>query len=166
MTCSNCGNPNPPGARFCLNCGSPLASAPSAPPRSVNAPPQTSLPAPPQSVDARQRVTQPPQSGLDASVNSILASLAKLGIALTKRQLIGLGGSAIAGMVMARILPYIYPIFDPILTLVFGSGASGPRDGFNTNAMTFITFLTSFLPAFFVMGGSRLLEHIPWRAKR
>ncbi|MBI3915078.1 MAG: zinc ribbon domain-containing protein [Chloroflexi bacterium] len=164
MTCSNCRHPNPDGARFCLNCGAPIASAP--PPRPVNALPQTDLSSPPQSMDARQQVTQPPPSGLDASVNSILANLAKLGIAMTKRQLIGLGASAIAGMVMARVLPYIYPIFDPILTLVFGSGASGPRDGFNTNAMTFITFLTSFLPSFFVMGGSKILEKLPWSAKR
>jgi hypothetical protein len=56
-----------------------------------------------------------------------------------------------AGLVMARILPYIYPvIFAHLLDQVFGPGMSVARDGFNTHMMTAITFATSFVISFIV----------------
>ena len=75
----------------------------------------------------------------------IRESLARLGLDFSRNQLIGFGVSLLSGMIVARILPFIYPIFDPVLTLAFGSGPSPTRDGFNTNMMTFITFLTSLI---------------------
>jgi hypothetical protein len=54
----------------------------------------------------------------------------------------------LAGLIVARVLPYVYPVLDPLLSLVFGSGPSSLRDGFNARAMTAITFIISFTLAF------------------
>lgn len=81
----------------------------------------------------------------------IRESLARLGLDFSRNQLIGFGASFLSGFIMARILPFIYPVFDPVLTIVFGSGPGAARDGFNTNMMTLITFGTSFVLSFLTM---------------
>ncbi|MBI5651427.1 MAG: hypothetical protein HZC40_13445 [Chloroflexi bacterium] len=85
------------------------------------------------------------------SAGSIRESLARLGITFSRGQIIGFVVSLIGGMIVARILPFIYPVFDPILTFFFGRGPSPMRDGFNTNAMTLITFSVSFVLSFATM---------------
>lgn len=60
----------------------------------------------------------------------------------------GVVGGVIVGMIVARLLPYIYPIFSArLLDLVFGPGFSPLRDGFNTNFMTACTCFSSFAVA-------------------
>lgn len=133
MTCHNCGTQNAEGVKFCRECGTPLL-------------PSATPPA---------RLTNPSLDSLTSSVTptarSIRESLARLGVTFSREQIIGFVLSLIGGMIVARILPFIYPIFDPILTLVFGSGPSAMRDGFNTNMMTLITFATSFVLSFATM---------------
>lgn len=86
------------------------------------------------------------------SSSSILTSLSRLGIRVARTQLIGLIVSVITGMVVARLLPFIYPlIFSRPLDIVFGPGASSFRDGFNSLLMTTCTFMASFLVAFVVV---------------
>ena len=81
-----------------------------------------------------------------------MKSLAKLGISITRAQLIGLLASVIAGLIVARAMPFIYPIiFSRALDFVFGPGPSTVRDNFNTHLMTACTFGSSFLIAFVVM---------------
>jgi ribosomal protein L40E len=160
MNCSKCGAANPPDKKFCRQCGSPLnvISPPVSSPRQeifaaagmacaqcgatvpagkafcskcgapINAPSAT----PVQSVG-----TAP------SAIGSIQASLEKLGIRVSPRELIGFGVSVVAGMVMARVLPYIYPVlFSSII-----SRMQNP-DPFNKFMMTAITFLTSFVISF------------------
>jgi hypothetical protein len=79
-----------------------------------------------------------------AKPSALQNSLGLLGIPVTGGQIVGFIVATIAGLVIARILPYVYFVFDPLLTAVFGSGPSYERDGFNTFMMTAITFLTSF----------------------
>ena len=163
MNCTKCGETNPPGRKFCRQCGTPLVSATE--PREQMAatggttcaqcgatlsagkafctrcgtPVKTTAPQPPPE----------PVPSAQSPVGSIQASLARLGIRLSRRELLGFALSVVAGIVMARILPYIYPvIFGHFLDLVFGPGA-GARDTFNSHMMTAITFLTSFVISFF-----------------
>ena len=133
MICQNCGSRNADDLRFCGNCGKPLAQSAGSPvqPTSVTLESITSAVAP--------------------TAKSLLESLARLGINFSRKQIIGFVISLIGGMIMARILPFIYPIFDPILTVVFGAGPGAVRDGFNTNMMTLITFSTSFVLSFATM---------------
>ncbi len=49
---------------------------------------------------------------------------------------------------MARVLPYVYPVFSPILDALFGKRATSSRDGFNSFMMTAMTFVTSFVIAY------------------
>ncbi|MFQ5855305.1 MAG: zinc-ribbon domain-containing protein [Anaerolineae bacterium] len=172
MNCNNCGHANPPGTKFCRQCGTPLRSvSPAGAATQRQAPAAGGTPCVQcgATVPAGQRfctqcgtpvssTTQPPTPDTipepDALISppgdSIQASLARLGIPLSRRQLIGFGLAVLAGMIVARILPFIYgPIFDPLLTPVFGSGA-GPRDTFNSFMMTALTFLTSFVISFIV----------------
>jgi RNA polymerase subunit RPABC4/transcription elongation factor Spt4 len=165
MNCSKCGNANPPGRKFCRQCGSPLIVAPLSaapePPKSGGTLcvqcgdtvpmgksfcPQCGARANP----ATPITPTPPATPAGPPDGSIQAALARLGIRLSRRELIGLALSVAAGMVMARILPYIYPVlFGHLLDRVFGPGMSNARDGFNSHMMTVITFLSSFVISFF-----------------
>ena len=155
LVCSNCGTQNTEGTKFCRECGTPLGSpAASAPP------PRTATPStrPIDTFynfirDVLTRVGVAPSSlpATTPPAKDIRESLLRLGISFSRGQLIGFGLSLLGGMIVARILPFIYPVFDPILTLAFGSGASATRDGFNTNMMTLITFFTSFALSFVTM---------------
>lgn len=133
MICQNCGSQNLEHARFCLQCGTPLGQPGTTPVPTVSA-----------SLESLAAAVKP-------QAKSLLESLARLGIDFSRKQIIGFVISLIGGMIMARILPFIYPIFDPILTLVFGAGPGAVRDGFNTNMMTLITFFTSFGLSFATM---------------
>ena len=82
---------------------------------------------------------------MDARARGITASLNKLGIPVTTGQWIGVVIAVLAGIIMARVLPYVYPIFfSRILDFVLGPGMSTLRDGFNTFFMTTCTMGTSF----------------------
>lgn len=154
LVCSNCGTQNAEGTKFCRECGNALAG-PAAPPQPRAALPST---APITTLynlirDALTRLGVSPSS-IPATMppaKDIRESLARLGISFSRGQIIGFALSLLGGIVVARILPFIYPVFDPILTLVFGSGPSPTRDGFNTNMMTLITFFTSFVMSFVTM---------------
>lgn len=76
------------------------------------------------------------------------ASVANVGLRLSSQQLVGFGVAVIAGVIMARILPYMYPVLSPILDAVFGAKATTSRDNFNAFMMTALTFLTSFVIAY------------------
>lgn len=79
---------------------------------------------------------------------SPLASLARLGIPVRAGQVIGIAAGVIVGLIVARLLPYIYPIFSArLLDAVFGPGFSPARDTFNANFMTACTCLSSFTVA-------------------
>jgi hypothetical protein len=63
---------------------------------------------------------------------------------------IGFIFSAVAGMIVARALPYVWVYLDPVLTPLLGRGgsASDPRDIANKLFMTAITAFTSFYLAY------------------
>jgi ribosomal protein L40E len=165
MNCSKCGDANPPGRKFCRQCGSPLILAP------VRAAPAPQTPEGTRCVQCGATVPigksfcpqcgaglaattsatpTPPATPAGPPDGSIQAALARLGIRLSRRELIGLALSVAAGMIVARILPYIYPVlFAHLLDRVFGPVQSTARDGFNSHMMTVITFLSSFVISFF-----------------
>ncbi len=92
---------------------------------------------------------------------SLLSSLERLGIRLSVGQLIGVGAAIVAGLVVARILPYTYPIISArLLDFLFGRGVSSLRDSFNTTLMTVCTCSISFLVAFITTAASRLFRRI------
>lgn len=116
--CRRCGAPRRPGKSFCSRCGAAFGPAPAQPP--------AAKPVPPAAPD-----------------NSLHGSLGRLGLRVTGGQLVSFVLAVIGGLIMARILPYVYPVFDPLLTAAFGAGMSSARDGFNSLMMTLITFSTS-----------------------
>jgi hypothetical protein len=79
---------------------------------------------------------------------AIAQSLQPLGLQLSARHVIGFIIAAVSGMVVGRVLPYVWVLLDPILTLVFGPGVSPARDNTNYVAMTAITAFTSFYLAY------------------
>lgn len=153
LVCSNCSTQNTAGTKFCRECGTPLGN-PAAPP-----PPATSPSERPidtlykfiRGVLTRVGVSPASMPATMPPAKDIRESLLRLGISFSRAQIIGFVLSLLGGVGMAQILPFIYPVFDPILTLAFGSGASATRDGFNTNMMTLITFFTSFALSFVTM---------------
>jgi hypothetical protein len=156
LICPTCKTENAEGTKFCRECGDPLGNA-SMPPMQSRATPASTAPILTQIYDlirtilTRLGVSTSSIPATAPSAGSIRESLARLGISFSRGQIIGFAVSLIGGMIVARILPFIYPIFDPILTIVFGSGPSPMRDGFNTNAMTLITFSSSFVLSFATM---------------
>ena len=57
--------------------------------------------------------------------------------------------AVVVGLIMPRILPYIYPfVFYPILVIIFQGNTTSASDDFNSFMMAAITFLTSFVIAF------------------
>jgi hypothetical protein len=120
MHCPSCGTENPTDNRFCISCGAPLARPASTP---------SPIPAPNSS----------------GAMTSIQTSLGRLGIEVSTRQLVGIAVATIVGIVVARVLPNIYPIiFAPILAVLFFGNGSGTSDSFNSSMMTWITFLSAF----------------------
>jgi len=155
LVCSNCGTQNTAGTKFCRECGTPLGS-PTAPPTQSRATPASTAPITTlynliRAALTRLGVSPSAMPETMPPAKDIRESLLRLGISFSRNQLIGFGLSLLGGIVMARILPFIYPVFDPLLTIVFGSGPGAARDGFNTNMMTLITFSTSFVMSFVTM---------------
>lgn len=145
MNCPNCSHPNPIGTRNCLRCGASLAHAAPLPPTRPGAAPSAQTTPSPSAGQARPASPTPP---VGPAQTSPLASLARLGIPVSPGQVVGVIGGVILGMVVARVLPYVYPIFSArLLDLVFGPGYSEIRDGFNTNFMTACTCCSSFMVA-------------------
>jgi hypothetical protein len=92
---------------------------------------------------------------MQSRARGITASLNRLGIPVTTGQWVGAVLAVLAGIVIARVLPYVYPIFfSPLLDLVFEPGPSTLRDGFNSFLMTVCTGSTSFIVS--SRGGSTL----------
>ena len=86
---------------------------------------------------------------MESRARGITASLNRLGIRLTTGQWIGAVAAVLAGLIIARILPFIYPlIFPRLLDLVLGPGISTVRDGLNTWIMSMCTLGTSFVISF------------------
>jgi len=141
MDCPNCGYRNPPDQRFCVNCklllGQPASPTPPRPNQAQQLPAYPAHNSPPQ---------QP--SSVPQSPKTQPGPLARLGLRFNLGQGIGCIGGVLVGLVVARALPYIYPIFSArLLDLIFGPGYSPLRDGFNSNLMTACTCLSSFLVA-------------------
>lgn len=134
--CTACGSSLKAGIQFCTKCGT-----------RVSAPVPTSDQ---RSTTSRQpSPQQTPVASSGSPSPSIQASLGRLGIQLSSRHLVGFILASLAGMVVARILPFIYPyVFFPLLAIVFQGNPSGSSDSFNSFMMTAITFLTSFVISF------------------
>lgn len=83
---------------------------------------------------------------MDTRARGITASLNKLGIGVTTGQWVGAVVAVLAGVMVARVLPFIYPlIFSRLLDLVLSPGPSDLRDGLNTWIMSMCTLGTSFV---------------------
>jgi zinc-ribbon domain len=122
--CTRCGSSLPANKQFCSKCGAPVL-------------PVEDPPSPTGSILA------PLQSGLQ-----------KLGIPVTVQQLVGLIVSIVVGLVLARILPYIYaPTVGYLLDFLQLSVPT--RDTLNWFMMTALTFLTSFAVGFILSGRRR-----------
>lgn len=87
---------------------------------------------------------------MNSRARGITSSLNKLGIPVTTGQWVGAICAVLAGIILARLMPYIYPIvFARLLDFIFGPGPSSFRDGFNSFLMTACTCTTSFVISFF-----------------
>jgi hypothetical protein len=159
--CPHCGRPLKPGKNFCTQCGTlsknlvaQNPAVPGAAPRAL--PPTTSL-------TLCRQCGKPLRPGKNfcATCGAALqpavtpnaahprkSGLAALGLELARGQVVSTIAAAVAGLIIARVLPYVYFVFDPALTAVFGAGPSYSRDSFNQLMMTSITFCSSFLVAF------------------
>ena len=83
---------------------------------------------------------------METQPSGITASLNRLGIRLTTGQWVGAVIAVIAGLIVARVLPFVYPlIFSWLLDLVLAPGPSDLRDGLNTMVMNLCTLGTSFV---------------------
>lgn len=61
-------------------------------------------------------------------------------------------------MVLARALPFVFPVFYPVLDFVFRDVLGTAPDAFNTAVITWLTFLGSAGVAFlttYLFGGKR-----------
>ena len=127
-TCANCGHSNPEASKFCRNCGTVLqdAAAPQAP-SAAGLPPS-----------AVRRRPSP----------SLQDSLSQLGLRPTCGQLAGFAAAVVFGLILARALPFVFPVFYPVLGFVFRDVLGTTPDAFNTAAITTLTCLGSFGAAF------------------
>jgi hypothetical protein len=77
-----------------------------------------------------------------------LDSLRGLGLRPTCGQIAGFVGAVVFGIVLARALPFVFPVFYPALNFVFRDVLGREPDAFNTAAMTWLTCLSSAGVAF------------------
>lgn len=95
-----------------------------------------------------QRVDEPRARPSSRDDSSIVGSLANLGLRIGKRQLIGYGVAILAGLVVPRVAPYLFPIIVyPALSPFLDTPG---LDTVNTAAMNTLTCLTSYSIAFVV----------------
>ena len=162
--CHRCGQSNPDNAKYCLNCGAPpLASRDPAPAKTelAQSPQVASVqPRPPQAPSALQPIEGAPSASpaSTAKPSSLLDSLRALGFRPTCGQIAGFVGAVVFGIVLARALPFVFPLFYPILNFVFRDVLGREPDAFNTAAMTWLTCLGSAGVAFastFLLGRRR-----------
>ena len=149
--CRVCGHPNPDNAKFCLNCGTALKARPAAPAGSPVAAPS---PAP----AAAAASPGSPSAAPAPKPSSLLESLRGLGLRPTCGQIAGFVGAVVFGLVLARALPFVFPLFYPALNFVFREVLGREPDAFNTAAMTWMTCLSSAGVAFastFLLGRRR-----------
>lgn len=129
-------NPQPPpgnARQFCDRCGKPLA--------------------PGQSRCAYCGATLQPNAPPSA-LAPLQQSLGKLGIRVGQKQIVAAIAGIVAGLILARVLPYIYaPVVGSVLNAMNLETAT--RDSLNTFMMTTLTFLTSFLTGFIFSGRGR-----------
>lgn len=93
---------------------------------------------------------------MNNTTNSIVESLNKLGLRVSPRQIAGFVAAILTGVVVARLLPYFYPIvasrwldiFFGLFERILGTSLRNSRDSMNTFLMTACTFTSSFLVAF------------------
>ena len=162
--CHRCGHSNPDRSKYCLNCGAPLlASRDPAPAKTelAQSPQVASVqPRPPQAPSALQPIEGAPSASpaSTAKPSSLLDSLRALGFRPTCGQIAGFAAAAVFGMALARALPFIFPVFYPILDFVFRDVLGREPDAFNATAMTWLTCLSSAGVAFvttFLFGRKR-----------
>jgi len=175
--CHRCGHSNPDNAKYCLNCGAALhASREPAPAKTELARPPGVLSAQPQPHQVPSAQPRPPvapsaspsAASLDSPVaaspasaakpSSLLDSLRGLGLRPTCGQIAGFVGAVVFGLVLARALPFVFPVFYPALNFVFREVLGREPDAFNTAAMTWLTCLGSAGVAFastFLLGRMR-----------
>ena len=149
--CHQCGHSNPANAKFCSNCGTPLQARPAAPAGSPVAAPSPAPATPGPSTGSPSAAPAPKSS-------SLLDSLRGLGLRPTCGQIAGFVGAVVFGMVLARALPFVFPVFYPALNFVFRDVLGREPDAFNTAAMTWLTCLSSAGVAFastFLLGRRR-----------
>jgi len=84
----------------------------------------------------------------DAPDGSLRASLARLGIPLGLRQIIGLGISLILGVALPRLAPYVLPIVFPLLDKLPWAHLPFTIETFNTWSITLLTLAVTFVPTF------------------
>ena len=122
--CTRCGSSLQANKRFCSKCGAPV------------------LP-----------VDEPP-SPASAMLAPVQGGLQKLGIPVSIQQLVSVVVAFIVGLVLARVLPYIYaPTVGHLLDALQLSVST--RDTLNWFVMTALTFLTSFAIGFVLSGRRR-----------
>ena len=149
--CHQCGHSNPDNAKFCLNCGSALQARPAAPAGSPVAAVSLASAGPEASSGSPSAAPAPKSS-------SLLDSLRGLGLRPTCGQIAGFVGAVVFGLVLARALPFVFPVFYPALNFVFREVLGREPDAFNTAAMTWLTCLSSAGVAFastFLLGRRR-----------
>ena len=149
--CHQCGHSNPANAKFCLNCGTALQARPAAPAGSPVAAVSPASAGPEASPGSPSAAPAPKSS-------SLLDSLRGLGLRPTCGQIAGFAGAVVFGIVLARALPFVFPLFYPILNFVFRDVLGREPDAFNTAAMTWLTCLSSAGVAFastFLLGRRR-----------
>ena len=149
--CQQCGHSNPDNAKFCLNCGPALQARPAAPAGSPVAAVSPASAGPAASPGSPSAAPAPKSS-------SLLDSLRGLGLRPTCGQIAGFVGAVVFGLVLARALPFVFPLFYPALNFVFRDVLGREPDAFNTAAMTWLTCLSSAGVAFastFLLGRRR-----------
>lgn len=125
--CSRCGASVSDEVRFCSSCGTPRTSG------GVST--------------GSGGQAHPAQS---PSFGSLGKALDDLGVGHLKTQIFALVLAWVTGMIVARILPYVYDsIFGRITSLFIGTEITAARDNFNTWLMTLVTLGASFVVGFF-----------------
>jgi len=149
--CQQCGHSNPANAKFCLNCGTALQARPAGPAAAPVAAVSSASAGPAASPGSPPAAPAPKSS-------SLLDSLRGLGLRPSCGQIAGFVGAVVLGMVLARALPFVFPVFYPALNFVFRDVLGREPDAFNTAAMTWLTCLSSAGVAFastFLLGRRR-----------
>lgn len=131
--CPQCGADCVPGRRFCGKCGSGLAA-----------------PAPDPVISQNKQESKQDASPVPAvSPATLTAGVGKLGFKITRRQVGGIVIATMAGMVVARVLPFLMPeTIGRIESIIFIGPLAAYRSGdlvssVNSWIVTLLTMLAS-----------------------